>query len=556
MIAEAGTNDVPRGRHHVRNQNGRRLRSGSRSMGQAQVGRQADHRRGIAVPHSFHQRRVQASARQRSAAPYPGKVIPLNLAQIGGRIIAQKEAFLCAAMGTKLDIAFNKKIGTGLFGGEGFILEDIQGDGLAFVHAGGTIIEKRLAGESLRIDTGCIVAFEPQIDYSIERAGNLKSMMFGGEGIFLATLQGAGHGLAPIVAVQQACRPGGGRMSGLAGPTVRDRCSTASETCSTNDTFAQGDRQRDSWPAFGAKGPHRNKTRRCSVVVWRSPRRLWQGFLETILPHLDERRRRLLVGATAVMLGRGGRTKVAELSGVSRPTVAKGANEIETGAEVFGRQRSPGGGAKPAVETQPGLFEALDALVDPQTRGSPVSSLRWTSKSTYQLAAELVRQGYRVSAGTGATSVYIRWDTASRRRLVKFLCEVVVHVVRVEASGEGDGERVECLFPSLGSGAEFTSSVVPDVADRQIEDLQHGVFGGEMPPGFGDLAELVVQRLYGVGRVNDFAGWRRRRPGTDRSVPSCVATDQRSPDIVRPIRFRSRRGPGRRLRWWPPGRWV
>ena len=122
------------------------------------------------------------------------------------------------------------------------------------------------------------------------------------------------------------------------------------------------------------------------------------GFLETILPHLDERRRRLLVGATAVMLGRGGRTKVAELSGVSRPTVAKGANEIETGAEVFGRQRSPGGGAKPAVETQPGLFEALDALVDPQTRGSPVSSLRWTSKSTYQLADELVRQGCRVSA--------------------------------------------------------------------------------------------------------------------------------------------------------------
>ena len=122
------------------------------------------------------------------------------------------------------------------------------------------------------------------------------------------------------------------------------------------------------------------------------------GFLETILPHLDERRRRLLVGATAVMLGRGGRTKVAELSGVSRPTVAKGANEIETGAEVSERLRSPGGGAKPPVETQPGLFEALDALVDPQTRGSPVSSLRWTSKSTYQLADELVRQGYRVSA--------------------------------------------------------------------------------------------------------------------------------------------------------------
>lgn len=127
------------------------------------------------------------------AAPYPGKVIPMDLGQLGGRIIAQKESFLCAAMGTNLDVAFNKKLGTGLFGGEGFILEDIKGDGMAFVHAGGTIIEKHLSGEMLRIDTGCIVAFEPQIEYSIERAGNLKSMMFGGEGIFVATLQGAGR---------------------------------------------------------------------------------------------------------------------------------------------------------------------------------------------------------------------------------------------------------------------------------------------------------------------------------------------------------------------------
>ena len=122
------------------------------------------------------------------------------------------------------------------------------------------------------------------------------------------------------------------------------------------------------------------------------------GFLETILPHLDERQRRLMVGATAHMLGRGGRTKVAELSGVSRPTVAKGAKEIEMGAEVTNRQRSVGAGAKPAVETQPGLSEALDGLVDPETRGLPMSSLRWTSKSTYQLADELVRRGYRVSA--------------------------------------------------------------------------------------------------------------------------------------------------------------
>ena len=94
---------------------------------------------------------------------------------------------------TKLGIAFNRKFGAGAFGGEGFILEDIQGDGLAFLHAGGTVIEKRLIGETLRIDTGCIVAFEPQIEYSIERAGKMSSMMFGGEGLFLATLQGAGR---------------------------------------------------------------------------------------------------------------------------------------------------------------------------------------------------------------------------------------------------------------------------------------------------------------------------------------------------------------------------
>ena len=163
------------------------------------------------------------------------------------------------------------------------------------------------------------------------------------------------------------------------------------------------------------------------------------GFLETILPHLDERRRRLLVGATAVMLGRGGRTKVAELSGVSRPTVAKGANEIETGAEVFGRQRSPGGGAKPAVETQPGLFEALDALVDPQTRGSPVSSLRWTSKSTCQLADELVRQGYRVSAEL------VR-HLFRRRGLSSFLCEVVVHVVGSRRPGKVMANALSACF--------------------------------------------------------------------------------------------------------------
>ncbi len=127
------------------------------------------------------------------AASYPGKIIPLNLAEVGGRIIAQKDSFLCAALGTSIGIAFNKRLGAGLFGGEGFILQDIQGDGLVFVHAGGTIVEKRLVGETLRIDTGCIVAFEPTISYTIERAGNLKSMVFGGEGMFLATLTGTGR---------------------------------------------------------------------------------------------------------------------------------------------------------------------------------------------------------------------------------------------------------------------------------------------------------------------------------------------------------------------------
>ncbi len=127
------------------------------------------------------------------AAPYPGKIVPVDLAEIGGRLICQKDAFLCAAMGTKIGIVFNKRLGTGFFGGEGFILQDVSGDGLAFLHAGGTIIEKRLMGERLRVDTGCIVAFEPTIDYAIERAGKLKSQVFGGEGLFLATLHGTGR---------------------------------------------------------------------------------------------------------------------------------------------------------------------------------------------------------------------------------------------------------------------------------------------------------------------------------------------------------------------------
>lgn len=126
------------------------------------------------------------------AAPYPGKIIPINMAEFGGELLCQKDAFLCAAYGTKVSIAFNKKIGAGFFGGEGFILQKLQGDGMAFIHAGGHVIKKELKGETLRLDTGCLVGLSPQIEYNIERAGGLKSMLFGGEGLFLATLRGHG----------------------------------------------------------------------------------------------------------------------------------------------------------------------------------------------------------------------------------------------------------------------------------------------------------------------------------------------------------------------------
>ena len=126
------------------------------------------------------------------AAPYPGRVMALDLSTLGGELLCQKDAFLCAALGTKLDIAFTRRIGAGFFGGEGFILQRLSGDGMVFIHAGGTVIEKELHGETLRVDTGCLVAFQPSIDYDIERAGNLKSMLFGGEGLFLATLKGTG----------------------------------------------------------------------------------------------------------------------------------------------------------------------------------------------------------------------------------------------------------------------------------------------------------------------------------------------------------------------------
>src|SRR5216117_996048 len=126
-------------------------------------------------------------------APYPGKIIPVHLAEIGGELIAQKDAFLCAAKGVSVGIAFNKKIGAGLFGGEGFIMERGQGDGWAFLHAGGTIYERDLGpGEVLRVDTGCIVPFQTHVDLDIQYVGNITSALFGGQGLFFDTLRGQG----------------------------------------------------------------------------------------------------------------------------------------------------------------------------------------------------------------------------------------------------------------------------------------------------------------------------------------------------------------------------
>jgi uncharacterized protein (TIGR00266 family) len=126
-------------------------------------------------------------------APYPGKIIPIDLAQVGGTFMVQKDGFLCAARGVDIDIAFTKRLGAGIFGGEGFILQRLSGQGLAFVHAGGTILKREMkAGEMLRVDTGCLVAFAPTVDYDIAMIGGFKNALFGGEGLFVATLTGPG----------------------------------------------------------------------------------------------------------------------------------------------------------------------------------------------------------------------------------------------------------------------------------------------------------------------------------------------------------------------------
>ncbi|MCH2590127.1 MAG: TIGR00266 family protein [Planctomycetales bacterium] len=134
----------------------------------------------------------QTKRRVAFAAPYPGKIIPIDLASMGGTLICQKDAFLCAALGTEISIAFQKSLGAGFFGGEGFILQKLSGDGKAFFHVGGTVIKKELNNSTLRVDTGCLAAFSTGINYDIESSGGLKSMFFGGEGMFLATLSGTG----------------------------------------------------------------------------------------------------------------------------------------------------------------------------------------------------------------------------------------------------------------------------------------------------------------------------------------------------------------------------
>ncbi|GMU82937.1 MAG: hypothetical protein AMXMBFR47_28080 [Planctomycetota bacterium] len=128
------------------------------------------------------------------AAPYPGKIVPMDLAQLGGEMLCQKDSFLCAARGVSVGIAFTKRFGAGLFGGEGFILQRLTGDGVAFVHAGGTLCHKRLGpGETLRVDTGCLVAFQPSVEYEIKFVGGFKNTLFGGEGLFFAMLTGPGE---------------------------------------------------------------------------------------------------------------------------------------------------------------------------------------------------------------------------------------------------------------------------------------------------------------------------------------------------------------------------
>jgi uncharacterized protein (TIGR00266 family) len=155
------------------------------------IGRRVITGESIFMTHFSHSGR-SGKRRVAFAAPYPGRIVPLQLSEFGGEILCEKGAFLWAAHGTAVSVAFNRKLGAGLFGGDGFILQRLQGDGTAFIHSGGAIVRRELRGECLRVDTGCLVAMTKGVDYDIERAGGLKSMFFGGEGLFLATLRGHG----------------------------------------------------------------------------------------------------------------------------------------------------------------------------------------------------------------------------------------------------------------------------------------------------------------------------------------------------------------------------
>jgi uncharacterized protein (TIGR00266 family) len=159
------------------------------------------------------------------AAPYPGKILPMDLSKLGGTLICQKDAFLCAARGVSLGIALQKRLGTGFFGGEGFIMQKLEGDGLAFVHAGGTVVRRELKpGETLLIDTGCVVAYTREVDFDIQYVGKIKTALFGGEGLFLAKVTGPGHVwlqslpfsrlASRIFAAAPQNRGGGGREEG------------------------------------------------------------------------------------------------------------------------------------------------------------------------------------------------------------------------------------------------------------------------------------------------------------------------------------------------------
>ena len=171
----------------------------------------------------FTHRGGSGKARVAFSAPYPGTIIPIDLGQLPGGLVVQKDGFLAAAKGTKISIHLTQKLGAGLVGGEGFILQKLTGDGKAFVHAGGTIIEKHLHNELLRVDTGCVVAFEPGIEFSVARAGGLKSMIFGGEGLFLATLRGTGRvwiQSMPVKKLIQALAPWGGNTKKESGSVL------------------------------------------------------------------------------------------------------------------------------------------------------------------------------------------------------------------------------------------------------------------------------------------------------------------------------------------------